>query len=135
MTDATVGAGALPAHSGTAHVVTATYDFAVNNALQNAVIQLIAVPANTYVHSVVYECTTAEGGTLTFNIGDDVSGGGDVDGWDAGVEGNSAAGKILGDGAHSAAGKLYIAADTIDVIALNAADAAAIKVQAVMVPL
>lgn len=125
------GTAGLPAYaSNKVVVVENSYDFATNNATAADVIQLINVPANTLVLSVLSECVTAEGGVMTYQVGD----GTDPNGWDDAVNGNSAAGVIVGDGAYvAAAGKIYTAADTLDIVPSADSDAAEIRVIAVMV--
>jgi hypothetical protein len=79
----------------------------------NDVFELIDVPAGAYVLFVTAQVTTAEGGTCTFDIGDAAT----VDGYFDGVEGNALTHVNSFDGASTEAfgdGKLYTAADTID---------------------
>ena len=128
--DNTLGTSPPMDKAGHGYTVQRSYDFATNNQSSADVIQMIYVPADTLVTHVIYECLTAEGGTLTFNVGDAT----DVDGWDATVNGNDAAGPILGDGAF-ADGKIYHAADTLDIVLTADADAAKVAVTAVMVPI
>ena len=95
------------------------------------VLEVIRVPANTLVTHVALNVTTAEGGTLTIDVGD----GTDPDGYLDGVNANTAAAYIT-DGGSAAAlghGKFYTAADTIDVTTVNAADTAVMTLTAVMV--
>lgn len=94
------------------------------------VLEVIKVPAQTLVTNVVLEVTTAEGGTLTIDVGD----GDDPDGYLDGVNGNATAAYIPVAGtAAFEQGKYYTAADTIDVTTVNAADAAVMKLTAIMV--
>jgi hypothetical protein len=94
------------------------------------VLEVIKVPAKTLVTNVVLEVTTAEGGTLTIDVGD----GDDPDGYLDGVNGNATAAYIPVAGtAAFEQGKYYTAADTIDVTTVNAADAAVMKLTAIMV--
>jgi len=97
----------------------------------------IAIPANTYVLKVGVNVTTAEGGTLTIDIGD----GSDADGWIDGVDANAVASYgptyVLTEGTPNTVigysyGKYYTAADTIDVITVNAADTAVMTVWALV---
>lgn len=83
------------------------------------------IPANTLVLHVAVEVTTAEGGVGTVDIGDDST----TNGWCAGIDVNSAT-TSLGAGAY-AGGKVYAVADTLDVLANNALDAAVFTVLAV----
>jgi hypothetical protein len=94
------------------------------------VLEVIRVPANTLVTNVALEVTTAEGGTLTIDVGD----GDDPDGFLDGVNANTAAAylPVAGTAAYEQ-GKYYTAADTIDVTTVNAADAAVMKLTAIMV--
>lgn len=94
------------------------------------VLEVIKVPANTLVTSVALNVTTAEGATLTVDIGD----GDDVDGYIDGVNGNAAAAylTVAGTDAYES-GKYYTAADTIDITLNNAAATAVMSITAVMV--
>jgi len=83
------------------------------------------------------DVTTAEGGTLTIDVGD----GGDPDGFLDGVNANTAASYstslVLAEAAPNTVtgysnGKYYAAADTIDVKTVNAADAAVMRLWAVV---
>jgi hypothetical protein len=79
----------------------------------NDVFQLISIPAGAFVLSVAAKVTTVEGGTCTFDIGD----GATVDGYLDGVDGNTSADtqSFTADTTEAfGAGKLYTAADTID---------------------
>jgi hypothetical protein len=79
----------------------------------NDVTQLISIPAGAFVLSVAAKVTTVEGGTCTFDIGD----GATVDGYLDGVDGNTSANvqSFTADTTEAfGAGKLYTAADTID---------------------
>lgn len=95
------------------------------------VLEVIRVPANTLVTNVALNVTTAEGGTLTIDVGD----GTDPDGYLDGVNANTAAAYITdaGGAAALAHGKFYTAEDTIDVVTVNAADTAVMTLTAVMV--
>ena len=94
------------------------------------VLEVIKVPANTLVTNVALNVTTAEGGTLTIDVGD----GDDPDGFLDGVDANATAAYIpvAGTAAYEQ-GKYYTAADTIDVTTVNAADAAVMTLTAIMV--
>lgn len=94
------------------------------------VLEVIKVPANTLVTNVALNVTTAEGGTLTIDVGD----GDDPDGFLDGVNANATAAYIpvAGTAAYEQ-GKYYTAADTIDVTTVNAADAAVMTLTAIMV--
>ncbi len=94
------------------------------------VLEVIRVPANTLVTNVALNVTTAEGGTLTIDVGD----GDNPDGYLDGVNGNATAAYLTVAGTDAfEAGKFYTAADTIDVKINNAADAAVMTLTAVMV--
>lgn len=111
-----------------------TFDFAVENHASGDVLQLITVPAKTWVLGVQYEVETAEGGTLTFDVGD----GATVDGFIDGADGNALANDLpLINEAFSPAvgGKYYASEDTLDMTINNAADAAKITIRAVMIDL
>jgi len=99
----------------------------------NDVLEVIKIPADTLVTSVALNVTTAEGGTLTIDVGD----GADPDGYFDGVNANTAAAYSLDAAAGTptgyAGGKYYTAADTIDVTTVNAADAAVMTLTVVMV--
>lgn len=94
------------------------------------VLEVIRVPANTLVTNVALEVTTAEGGTLTIDVGD----GDDPDGFLDGVNANATAAYIpvAGTAAYEQ-GKYYTSADTIDVTTVNAADTAVMKLTAIMI--
>jgi hypothetical protein len=98
-------------------------DFAETSVSSGDVVQAIKVPNGAMVVGFWLECLTAEGGVATVNLGD----GGDVDGYDATVNVNSAAGVIKGDGAY-VGGRRYSADDTIDVIPTADLDTAKIRV-------
>jgi len=94
------------------------------------VLEVIRVPANTLVTNVALNVTTAEGGTLTVDVGD----GDNPDGYLDGVNGNATAAYLTVAGTDAfEAGKYYTAADTIDIVLNNAADAAVMTLTAVMV--
>ena len=94
------------------------------------ILEVIRIPANTYVTSVALNVTTAEGGTLTVDVGDGVN----PDGYLDGVNANATAAylTVAGTDAYES-GKYYTAADTIDIVLNNAADAAVMTLTAVMV--
>jgi hypothetical protein len=100
-------------------------------------VEAIRIPAKSLVMAVGMDVVTAEGGTLTVDIGD----GTDADGWLDGVNANTVASycsaAALAEGTPNTfvgygAGKYYSAADTIDVITVNAADAAVVRVWALV---
>ena len=103
------------------------------------VLEVLQIPAGTQVLAAGLNVTTAEGGTLTVDVGD----GDDPDGYLDGVNGNAVAGYsssqvTISEGTPNtispalAFGKYYTAADTIDVKVVNAADAAVMTVWAVV---
>jgi len=120
--------------------ITAARVAAGATALANGDIQqAIQVPAKTYVMQAGIDVTTAEGATQTFDLGD----GSDPDGWLDGVNGNTVASyapaKVLAEATpntivgYSVGGKYYSAADTIDIVSVNASDTAVVRVWAVMI--
>jgi hypothetical protein len=104
------------------------------------VLQVFNVPAGTLVRHVAYEVVTAEGATLTFDIGD----GDAAAGYISNANGNSAGARGVNTLALTEAtpntvtgysgGKFYSAADTIDITLDHAVDAGKIRVWAEMVP-
>ena len=103
------------------------------------VLEVIRIPAGTQVLAVGLNVTTAEGGTLTIDVGD----GDAADGWLDGVNANTAAGYssstvTISEGTPNtispafAFGKYYAAEDTIDVKTVNAADTAVMTVWALV---
>ena len=107
-------------------MMAAMIDTAVKNLASGDIWQAITVPAGSIVVAVGAVILTAEGGTLTIDVGD----GDDADGYLNDASGNSAGASyssINGTLAYSG-GRYYSAEDTIDVLANNAADAAKIVV-------
>jgi hypothetical protein len=96
----------------------------------NDILEVIRVPAKTLVLAVGLDVTTVEGGTCTIDVGD----GATVDGFLDGVDANTVASycSTLSTEAYDG-GKYYAAADTIDVKFINAADAAVMRVWALLV--
>lgn len=103
------------------------------------VLEVIRIPAGTQVLAVGLNVTTAEGATLTIDVGD----GTDPDGFLDGVNANTVAGYssstvTLVEGAPNTLspaygfGKYYGAEDTIDVKTVNAADTAVMTVWAIV---
>jgi len=120
---------------GQAFTMRFAIDTATTNVASGDVLKLMEVPANVLVDDVIVNVTTAEGGTLTLDIGDyliatDVAV--DADGYHDGLNGNSAAVTKTSDQLAEdttaigyAAGKFYAAATAyIGVLFNNAADAA-----------
>ena len=101
------------------------------------VLEVIQLPAKTYVMAVGLDVTTAEGGTLTIDIGDGSAADGYLDGVDANTVASYASALALTEGAPNtvtgySAGKYYAAADTIDVKTVNAADTAVMRLWALV---
>lgn len=101
------------------------------------VLEVIQLPAKTYVLAVGLDVTTAEGGTLTIDIGDGSAADGYLDGVNANTVASYASTLALTEGAPNtvtgySAGKYYAAADTIDVKTVNAADAAVMRLWALV---
>lgn len=101
------------------------------------ILQVIDLPAKTHVLVAGIDVTTAEGGTLTLDLGD----GGDPDGYLDGVDGNVAtsyaSALTLAEGTPNtitgySEGKYYSAADTIDLVMVNATDTAVMRVWALV---
>ena len=102
------------------------------------VLEVLSLPAKTYVMQVGLDVTTAEGGTLTIDVGD----GSDPDGFLDGVNANTAASYATALALTEASpntvtgysnGKYYSAADTIDVKTVNTADAAVMRLWALVI--
>jgi hypothetical protein len=95
--------------------------------------KILRIPAGTWVYEVQANVKTAEGGTLTVDVGDYLESNNnavDADGYMAGVNANAVASyssKRTGSAAF-ATGKLYTADSYIGVLFNNAADAAKIEV-------
>lgn len=136
------------------HRVEVTLDFAKITAARAAasatalangdIIEAIPLPAKSLVMAVGLDVTTAEGGTLTIDVGD----GTDPDGYLDGVNGNTVASyqsgnnltvtagtpnAVVGTPYAYALGKYYSAADTLDVVLVNAADVAVVHLWALVV--
>ena len=91
----------------------------------NDVAQIISIPAGAFVLTVACKVTTVEGGACTFDVGD----GATVDGYLDGVDGNTSADvqSFTADTTEAfGAGKLYTAADTIDVKLITGTAAAVV---------
>ena len=111
-------------------------DCDTNNQAAGVIVDMIDIPANTFVLAVFAEIETAEGGTLTFDVGDSNAG----DNYLNGANGNVTAGtRICGDGSTGSAAltasmtaivsKHYTSADTITLTVVNAADTAKIRLK------
>jgi hypothetical protein len=130
-TDRTVGSAALP-ESGLNMAVRLqqTLNCATYNQGANDIAMLIPVPSGTFIDKVVADVQTAEGGTLTFDVGtfDSDMVAINADSFLAGKDGNANA-VYVGDGA-DVAGYLFEADGYIGITCKNAADAALIVVTA-----
>lgn len=133
-----VGSAAITASGlNKVYVAKTRVDFSAVNTTASATVQCIAVPANTLVIEVGTRLITAEGGTLTATVGD----GAGANSWDAAVDLNTTVGTVttslVGTDAYAAStlrGKVYTAADTIDLVtSANAAATAVIDVWALCV--
>ena len=95
--------------------------------------QVCTIPANSFVLSVTWSVTTAEGATCTFNIGDTATAAGYV----SAANGNSVASGSSFNGTTTptyGVGKYYAAADTLNLaLASGTAANAVIKVSVVYV--
>lgn len=118
-------------------MITNTIDCALFNQAQNDVSQMLSIAAGWLVRNVCIKVVTAEGATLTMNVGD----GADVDGFLAGTNGNatgmSLSALALTEGTPNTitgymGGKFYSAADTIDIVWLNAATKAKVTITALV---
>lgn len=101
------------------------------------ILQVISLPAKTFVIAAGLDVTTAAGGTLTLDLGD----GSDADGYIDGVDGNAVASyapiKTLVEGTPNtilgySLGKYYSAADTLDLVLVNAPAACVVRVWAIV---
>lgn len=91
-------------------VITGTYDASKQNALVGDTVQVVDIPAGTVVWNVIAEVDTVDGAG-TYDVGDN----GNAAGWISN-DASQTLGPTLGAGAYVAAGgKLYDAADTIDI--------------------
>lgn len=112
-----------------------TIDTSVDNVGAGDTAAMIFVPAGTFVDKVVAVVDTAEGGTLTFDVGslDAELATINLDGFIDGANGNAIGGTISGDAAtaEAYANGLYFGTDGyIGITCVNAADAAVISVSA-----
>lgn len=102
------------------------------------VLEALPLPAKSLVLAVGLDVTTAEGGTLTVDVGDGTTADGYLDGVNANTVASYASALALAEGTPNTivgygAGKYYAAADTIDVKLVNAADAAVMRLWALVV--
>lgn len=140
--------GPLPHHAlNKVGVISVTLDFAAITVARAAasltalgaadVIAALPIPAKTYVLQVGLDVTTAEGGTLTIDVGDGTDADGYLDGVNANTAASYATALVLAEGAPNTTtgygeGKYYSAADTIDVTTVNAADVAVVRLWALV---
>ena len=101
-------------------------------------LEVLQIPAKSYVLHVGLDVTTVEGGTLTIDVGDGADPDGYLDGVNANAAASYASALALTEGAPNTitgltSGKYYSAADTIDVTTVNAADTAVMRVWALVV--
>lgn len=101
------------------------------------VIEAIPLPAKSLVLRVGLDVTTAEGGTLTIDVGDGTDPDGFLDGVDANTAASYCSTLALTEGAPNAItgysnGKYYSAADTLDLKIVNAADVAVMRLWALV---
>lgn len=106
---ATVAGGSNAAGFPAVTVLENVFDASRRNLAAADVIELISIPAKTYVLKVFYEVLTADA-TQTLNVGDGTDPNGYVAAADVGTAGNNG----VGAGAY-ASGVYYSAADTIDI--------------------
>ena len=129
------------------HRVEVTLDFAKITAARLAagataltsadVIEAIPLPAKSLVLRVGLDVTVAEGGTLTIDVGDGTDPDGFLDGVNANTVASYCSALALTEAAPNTVtgysnGKYYSAADTIDVLIVNAADAAVMRLWALV---
>jgi len=102
-------------------------DFAENNIGANESADIMVTPPEpTLIDNVVAYLITAEGGTLTIDIGDESN----TDGWLDGGDANGTPGALIATGTAVAyAGpKLYAAGTPLRITCVNAADAGKVRV-------
>lgn len=144
----TATAGPLPnAAIYTVGVISVDMDFADITAARLAAgatalgagdsLQVISLPAKTYVLRAGIDVTTAEGGTLTLDLGDGADPDGYLDGVDGNVVASYASTLAVAEGTPNTIvgfsnGKYYSAADTIDLVMVNATDTAVLRVWALV---
>jgi hypothetical protein len=128
------GVGALPVgRDGLVFLLKNSIDCAENAQGAGDIAKIIRIPAGTWVLEVQARVKTAEGGTLTIDVGDYLESNNsavDADGYMNDVDANAVASysnKRTGTPAF-AAGKLYTVDSYLGVLFNNAADAALIEV-------
>jgi len=103
----------------------------------NDILEVMPIPAKTYVMQVGLDVTTAEGATCTVDVGDATDPDGFLDGVNANTAASYATALVLAEAAPNTVlgysnGKYYAAADTIDIKTINAADAAVMRLWALV---
>jgi hypothetical protein len=103
----------------------------------NDILEVMPIPAKTYVMQVGLDVTTAEGGTCTVDVGDATDPDGFLDGVNANTAASYATALTLAEASPNTVvgysnGKYYAAADTIDIKTVNAADAAVMRLWALV---
>lgn len=104
--------------------MSATFDASRLALAAEDIVELLHIPAGTFVHKVFIEVEAAEDGTV--NVGD----GDDPDGYVAGADTSTAGTRAVGGGALST-GKFYAADDTIDVAVPTAVSFSALQLRVV----
>lgn len=134
------GSAALPSNAlHKVHLVEMTLDFPKIIAARTAagatalaasdVMEIIPIPAGTIVSNVGMEVTTAAGVTSTISIGDGGAAAGYLAATSVNATGTSGGVPVLSSGAFAptlSGGKVYTAADTIDITLGTAVPAAAV---------
>ena len=111
----------------TCEVDTSTYNVDVS---ATGALELIDVPADTFVPWVTLNVTTVEGDDVAATIGDS-----DADGWMTAGALNTAGGQINAGAYPTANGKVYTTADTIDITPAADLDTCIFKVSALLIDL
>jgi hypothetical protein len=105
-------------------------DFSEFNVGSGDTVQCLKVAKDMLVTNVRVIVVTPEGATATATVGDATA----ADGWDASTNLNATAGTVTaglaGTDSYATAGKLYTAADTIDLVVSAALDTAVLIVEA-----
>ncbi len=122
-------AGGLLAAQANRKVAQIVVDFSKETVVADDTVNLWTIPAGCYIEAVTAQVVTAEGGTLTFDVGDAASA---ADDYIDGANGNSAA-WLMGDGgdgttATTTVHSLYTAASILTLTPKNDADTAKIVV-------
>ncbi len=140
--DLTVGGstGAAAHLSGRIFTQSIEIDFNETNRSATDVLNLFDIAAGSQVLFVAWEVLTAEGATLTFDIGDTSDPNGFISGANGNAIGRGANTLTMTEGAPNtvaaySGGKFYTAAGTIDLVLGNNAANAKIKVSAVYLDL